>query len=192
VDRGDSSFDVRRSFSAALTYDLPWLRGWSVSGIFRARAGFPITVNGVNSYFPPGEETRPDLVASQPVWIADPNAPTGVELNRAAFAMPAALQPGTLGRNAIPGLGMSELDLAIQREFRIKDRLKAQLRLETFNTLNHPNFGNPDTFLGDPGFGKPATMLDQFLGAGGPASGLAPALQIGGPRSIQLAVRFRF
>jgi hypothetical protein len=192
VDRGDSSFDVRRAFSAALTYDLPWLRGWSVSGIFRARSGFPITVDGVNSYFPPGEETRPDLVAGQPVWIADPNAPTGVELNRAAFIMPAALQPGTLGRNAIPGFGMSELDLAIQREFVFKDRLRMQLRLETFNTLNHPNFGNPDTFLGDPGFGKPATMLDQFLGAGGPASGLAPALQIGGPRSLQLAVRFRF
>jgi hypothetical protein len=87
---------------------------------------------------------------------------------------------------------MSQLDLALQRQFTITERLKAQLRIETFNTFNHPNFGNPDTFLGDPGFGRPTTMLDQFLGAGGPASGLAPALQIGGPRSLQIAVRFRF
>jgi len=192
IDRGDSSFDVRRAFSALLMYDLPRLNGWSLSAIFRARTGFPLTVNGIDSYFPPGEETRPDVVAGQPIWIADPNAPTGVELNRAAFVMPAQLVPGTLGRNAIPGFGMSQLDFALQREFAVRDRVKAQLRLETFNTLNHPNFGNPDAFLGDPGFGKPASMLDQFLGAGGPASGLAPVLQIGGPRSLQLAVRFRF
>jgi hypothetical protein len=192
VDRGNSSFDVRRAFSTALVYDLPYLRGWSLSAIFRARTGFPLTVNGIDSYFPPGEETRPNLATGQPIWIADRNAPLGVELNRAAFFMPTEFVPGTLGRNAIPGFGMSQLDLAIQREFLIRDRLKAQLRLETFNTLNHPNFGNPDTFLGDPGFGKPASALDQFLGAGGPASGLAPVLQIGGPRSLQLAVRFRF
>jgi hypothetical protein len=192
VDRGDSSFDVRRAFSAALMYDLPHLRGWSLSTIFRARTGFPLTVNGIDSYFPAGEETRPNLVAGQPIWIGDPNAPGGIELNRAAFAMPPQLVPGTLGRNAIPGFGMSQLDLALQREFTVCDRVKAQLRLETFNTLNHPNFGNPDAFLGDPGFGKPSSMLDQFLGAGGPASGLAPVLQIGGPRSLQLAVRFRF
>jgi hypothetical protein len=87
---------------------------------------------------------------------------------------------------------MSQLDLGLQRQFAFSDRWKAQLRIETFNTLNHPNFGNPDAFLGDPTFGRPVTMLDQFLGAGGPASGLAPALQIGGPRSVQIAVRFRF
>jgi hypothetical protein len=197
VDRGDSSFDVRRAFSAALMYDLPHLRfryltGWSLSTIFRARTGFPLTVNGIDSYFPHGEETRPNLVSGPPIWIADRNAPLGVELNPAAFAMPVQFVPGTLGRNAIPGFGMSQLDLAIQREFVIRERLKVQLRLETFNTLNHPNFGNPDTFLGDPGFGKPASTLAQFLGAGGPASGLAPVLQIGGPRSLQLAVRLRF
>jgi hypothetical protein len=198
VDRGNSSFDVRRSFAAALTYDLPslsrgsLLKGWSASGIFTARTGFPITVYGINSYFPAGDETRPDLLPDQPVWISSAGAPEGRMLNRAAFAMPDAFEPGTLGRNAIPGFGMSQLDLAIQRQFSLSDRWKAQLRIEAFNTLNHPNFGNPDAFLGDPTFGKPVTMLDQFLGAGGPSSGLAPALQIGGPRSVQLAVRFRF
>ena len=193
VDRGNSSFDIRQSFSAALTYDLPaFLRRWSVSGIYTARTGFPITVYGLNSYFPPGDETRPDLLPDQPIWISSSNAPGGRILNRAAFAMPDAFAPGTLGRNAIAGFGMSQLDLSLQRQFSLSERWKAQLRIEAFNTFNHPNFGNPDSFLGDPSFGKPVTMLDQFLGAGGPSSGLAPALQIGGPRSLQLAVRFRF
>jgi hypothetical protein len=35
-------------------------------------------------------------------------------------------------------------------------------------------------------------MLDQFLGSGGPANGLTPALQIGGPRAAQIALRLRF
>jgi hypothetical protein len=129
---------------------------------------------------------------NQPIWISSSNTPEGRVLNRAAFAMPDAFAPGTLGRNAIAGFGMSQLDLSLQRQFSLSDRWKAQLRIEAFNTFNHPNFGNPDSFLGDPSFGKPVTMLDQFLGAGGPSSGLAPALQIGGPRSVQLAVRFRF
>ena len=69
-----------------------------------------------------------------------------------------SLKPGTLGRNAIPGFGMSELDLAIQREFVIRDRLKAQLRLETFQHVElHPNFGNPDArFWAILDFEKPA------------------------------------
>jgi hypothetical protein len=201
VDKGDSNFDIRLSFSAALTYDLPWFahgwlhsgsRDWSLSGIYTARTGFPITVYGLNSYFPAGDETRPDLVTGQPLWIPAVNVPEGRMLNTAAFSMPSAFLPGTLGRNAIPGFGMSQLDLALQRQFSLSERWKAQVRLEAFNTLNHPNFGNPDAFLGDPTFGRPLTMLDQFLGAGGPSSGLAPVLQIGGPRSVQAAVRFRF
>jgi hypothetical protein len=158
VDRGNSSFDIRRSFSAALTYDLPslsgqvygWVhdstRGWALSGIYIARTGFPITVYGLNSYLPPGEETRPNLVAG-PIWIPVANVPEGRILNRAAFVMPSAFMPGTLGRNSIAGFGMSQLDLAIQRQFALSERWKAQVRIETFNTLNHPNFGNPDGFL---------------------------------------------
>jgi len=200
TDRGSSSFDIRRSFSAALTYDLPSLSGWmyratrdwSLNGIFLARTGFPVTVYGLNSYFPPGEETRPNLIAGEPLWIPAANDPEGRALNRAAFAMPDAFVPGALGRNSIAGFGMAELDMSVQRQFALSERWKAQVRMEAFNALNHPNFGNPDGFLGDPTFGRPVSMLDQFLGAGGPSSGLAPALQIGGPRSVQLAVRFRF
>jgi hypothetical protein len=51
IDRGSSDFDVRHSFSAAVTYDVPILpvkrvagavlRDWSVDAIFRARARRP-------------------------------------------------------------------------------------------------------------------------------------------------------
>jgi hypothetical protein len=191
IDRGNSTFDVRRSFSAAFTASPRGWKGWSAHGLLLARTGFPLTVMALDPSLPFGLESRPDLVAGQAVWMADPGAPGGRRLNSAAFAASSLAQPGTLGRNAILGFGMSQLDLAVQREFRLRDRLTTQLRVEGFNVLNHPNFGNPDSFLTDPTFGRAGSMLNQFLGTGGPSMGLVPAFQMGGPRSMQIALRFR-
>jgi len=191
IDRGNSTFDVRRGFSTAFTASPHGWRGWSLDGIFRARTGFPLTVTALDPRLAFGLESRPDLIAGKPVWIADSQAPGGRFLNPTAFAPSSLPLPGTLGRDAITGFGMWQLDAAVQREFRIRDRIGTQLRVEAFNVFNHPNFGNPDAFLSDPTFGRAGSMLNQFLGTGGPSTGLVPAFQIGGPRSIQVALRFR-
>src|SRR5262249_6661794 len=155
------------------TSDLPGrrfaLRGWALAGILRARTGFPITVNGLSPLIPRGEQSRPDLVVGEPLWLADENAPAGRRLNPSAFVMPADVRPGMLARNSISGFGMMQLDLSLQRQFAIGGRAQALLRIESFNVSNHPNFGNPDSFLGSPSFGRTVSMLDRFLGSGGPA-----------------------
>ena len=70
--------------------------------------------------------------------------------------------------------------------------MNAHLRLEAFNVFNHPNFGNPDTSLSSPMFGRSATMLNQFLGTGGPSSGFGfLRSRLAGPRSLQIALRLR-
>jgi hypothetical protein len=51
---------------------------------------------------------------------------------------------------------------------------------------------DPVRFVANPLFGEPASMLNLMLGSGTPASGLAPMLQVGGPRSIQVGLRLRF
>jgi hypothetical protein len=186
-DRGNSDFDVRLSASAALVYELPGLRGWSLDCIYRARSGFPFTL--LTSQL--NRLARPNLVAGQPVWIADPSAPGGRRINLNAFEPAAPGVRGTLGRNAIAGPGMAQLDVALERQFHLSEKLATQLRVEAFNAANHPNFGNPNTVLGA-GSGRSTTMLHQFLGSGSPITGLTPALQIGGPRSLQLALRLRF
>jgi hypothetical protein len=66
------------------------------------------------------------------------------------------------------------------------------LRIEAFNATNHPNFADPVKFLNSPVFGRPVSMLNLMLGTGSPGSGLAPLLQTGGPRSVQVGLRFRF
>ncbi|MBV8818311.1 MAG: hypothetical protein JO022_08125, partial [Acidobacteriaceae bacterium] len=185
VDRASSDFDVRHSFSAALSYS-GW-KGWTLDAMFRARSGFPINVLASEQYLgiPFANAFRPDLVGGQPVWV-------GGQLNSGAFAPTASGLQGTLGRNAITGFGMNQLDLALRREFAWRDAKSFELRVEAFNALNHPNFADPVRFLDSPLFGQSPSMLNYMLGSGSPGSGLTPLFQSGGARSLQLSLRFRF
>lgn len=201
-DRGSSDFDVRHAFTGAVSYTVPRLwtgspiapfaRNWAVDGILRARSGFPLTVlssenlmglSFANAY-------RPDLLPGVPVWLSGGNAPGGRVLNRAAFLSGSG--QGNLGRNSIRGFGMWQTDLALRRDFPLRDRRSLQLRLEAFNLFNHPAFADPVRYLSSTLFGQPQSMLNLMLGTGSPASGLTPILQTGGPRSLQVVLRFRF
>jgi len=54
------------------------------------------------------------------------------------------------------------------------------------------NFGNPNNDLTGPLFGRSTQALANSLGAGGANGGFNPLYQIGGPRSIQLALKVQF
>ena len=192
TDRASSDFDLRHSASAGFTVDL--IRGWQLDGMFRARTGFPITVTDSEQYIGISFASafRPDLVWGQPQWITDANAPGGRRLNPGAFRPTAGTTQGNLGRNAISGFGMSQVDLAVRREFRLTERSTLQFRAQAFNALNQASFADPVRFLDSPLFGRSTSMLNLMLGTGSPASGLAPIFQTGSPRSIQLDVRFSF
>jgi hypothetical protein len=55
-----------------------------------------------------------------------------------------------------------------------------QFRAEFFNIFNHPNFG------------RSTQTLASSLGSGGANGGLNPLYQIGGPCSIQFALKLQF
>lgn len=195
-DRGSSSFDVRHTFSAALTWDVPGpLRNWTASGIFRARTGFPVDVLTADNPFGLGFDnvTRPDLVPGMPVWLDDANAPGGRRLNAAAFRrVPLQRVQGTLGRNAITGFGMWQLDFALARQFNLSESVSLQFRADAANLLNRASFADPVRHLDNPLFGLPVSTLDLMLGSGSPRSGLSPAFQAGTPRTLQLGLRLVF
>ena len=199
-DRASSDFDARQSFTAGFSYEIPAGRraspwgGWALDGVLHARAGFPITLLNAEQFTGVSFENvfRPNLAWGQPNWIADASAPGGRRLNGAAFPAAPGSAQGNLGRNALNGFGMSQLDLAMRREFSLGERRSIQLRIEAFNALNHPNFADPVRFLASPLFGQSGSMLNLMLGTGSPGSGLAPVFQGGGARSLQIAVRFSF
>ena len=202
LDHASSDFDLRHAATAAVTYDLParpagarrLLGGWAIDALWRARTAFPITVLGNDEYesIPLANAFRPNLVWGTPLWLDDASMPAGRRINAAAFAPAKPAVQGTLGRNAIVGFGMSQLDLAVRRELRWKDHYALQFRIEAFNTLNRANFADPVRYLTSAVFGQSTSMLNVMLGTGSPGSGLSPILQSGGPRSLQLTLRFRF
>jgi len=202
IDRGSSDFDVRHSFTAALTYELPiriennfaraMLQDWSADAIFRARTATPVNSVFFNRLFGVFAVKRPNLVPGVPIYLDDPAAAGGRRINRSAFVAPPINQQGALGRNSLRGFPVSQLDFSLRRQFKFTERYRLQFRADFFNLFNHPNFGNPPTLLDFPPFGESIQMLGQSLGSGGIEAGFSPLYQIGGPRSIQLALKLQF
>jgi len=126
-----------------------------------------------------------------PLYVADPNAGGGWIINKAAFSIPASGQ-GDLGRNALRGFGASQVDFTLQRRFALSERFSLQASADMFNIFNHPNFGSPVNYLTSPLFGQSTQTLNNYLGSGGQSGGLNPLYQIGGPRSVQLALKLQF
>jgi len=202
LDRGNSSFDVRQSFSGAFTYSIPSVknskalsyvtRDWSLEGIVVARTGFPFTVvTPLNSLQGTIVQGRPNIVAGQPLWILDNTVPGGRIVNVNAFVSAPAGQQGNEGRNIIPGFGLTQVDLSMARKFPLGEKMSVQFRADAFNVLNHPNFANPtNPFFITPttstNFLKSTQMLSRGLG------GLNQLFQQGGPRSFQFSLRLTF
>jgi Carboxypeptidase regulatory-like domain/TonB dependent receptor len=212
-NRGDSSFDIRNAFTAGVTYEVPvprWnrfsntlLHGWSAESFVLARSAPPVDLGDINfSALNSGIaiNIRPDLLPGRPLYLYGPQYPGGKAFNPSAFTAPPAdpntgnpLRQGSLGRNALRGFGAEQWDFAVHREFPIRDVWKLQFRAEMFNVLNHPNFGPPNGELGSAGFGLSSQTLNQSLSNGNlGAGGFSPLYQIGGPRSIQLALKLTF
>jgi hypothetical protein len=225
TDRGPSDFDVRHSFSAAVTYDVPapgsqllsaLFGRWSTDVIFLARTATPLNLTGNRDIGFGTFGVRPDLVPGVEIWIDDATAPGGKRINNVrsttnpnqvgAFAVPRELRQGTLGRNALRGFGFQQVNFDMRREFAITEKLKLQFRAEFFNLFNRPNFADPNVNLGSTNaagtlnpnalFGQPAAMLNRGLSdsvSGGTLGGNVFNLyQIGGPRSIQFALRLQY
>jgi hypothetical protein len=190
-DRGPSNFDVRHTFQTGATAELP--RQWQLSGVLRARTAFPIDILNTRNFFGLAfDNSRPHLADGQPVWIGDAAAPGGRRINPRAFLTPGAGAQGTLGRNALRGNGLAQLDLALQRRFLLPNESSVRLRIEAFNVTNTPTFADPVRYLNHPLFGQSTSLADLMLGAGSPLSGLTPAFQPAGARTLQLSVGFSF
>lgn len=197
--RGNSDFDVRHNAQAGLSWDIAAAghhdfvhfvtSGWGFDGRLFLRTGFPVPVNGnfvnnpaTNTYY----YTGVNLVQGQPVYLYGAEYPGGRIVNRAAFTSAPSGVTGDAPRNFVRGFGEQQVNLAARRSFDLRGRLALQFRAETFNLLNHPNFGYIDSALTDATFGQATMMLDHSLGT------MAAQYQQGGPRSMQFALKVVF
>jgi hypothetical protein len=199
AQRGNAAFDVRHVFAAAATYDMPApgnsllaraiLGHWSIDTSVHARAALPtdlvarIQINPTDGSL---LNVRPNVNPGVPFYIDDPTVPGGRRINSAAFTIPPDGQSGNFGRNQVRGLGAWQVDLASRRQFKLTEKLNLQFRAEAFNLFNHPNFGGIQTDLTAANFGQAQNMLNRQLG------GISQLYQMGGPRSLQFALKVIF
>jgi hypothetical protein len=178
------------------------LGDWSTENFLLARSAPPVDLQDLD-FFELGAgiytNIRPDVAPDQPQYLYGSEYPGGKAFNPAAFTNPPAdpvtgspLRQGNLGRNALRAFGATEWDFAVHRDFPLGETRKLQFRAEIFNLLNHPNFGPPASGFGGAGFGTATEMLGQSLSSGSLSGGLNPIYQIGGPRSVQFALKFFF
>jgi len=214
-NRGPSDFDTRDAFSTGLTYTVPSakisafantiLSRWSLDSVVQARSALPVNVyySAFNALLNASADVRPDVIPGLPPYLYGPQYPGEKALNPGAFTSPPTdangnpIRQGTLGRNSLRGFGAAQWDFSVHRDFPIHESLKLQFRAEMFNLLNHPNFAPPVADLGspqtiNPQFGRSTQMLAQSLGGNVGSGGFDPLYQLGGPRSIQLALKLTF
>ena len=92
--------------------------------------------------------------------------------NPAAFAQPASGTLGNLGRSNIPGPGFYGVDMALSRNFKIREKMNLEARGEAFNLSNSFRAGPVTVGRNSPQFGQILTALD--------------------PRIMQVALKFVF
>ncbi|MGH9661113.1 MAG: hypothetical protein ACRD96_21375, partial [Bryobacteraceae bacterium] len=158
ADKGLSDFDVRHRMVGSFLWEIPgpragaakwFLGGWQTNGIYTATAGTPFTVtNGQDRALSGAGTQRPDLAGN-------PHLDTGRSrqdllakyYEPSAFQLPAVGSYGNTGRNILIGPGRWNLDFALFKTFRPRERWVVQYRWEMFNAFNHANLLNPRSNL---------------------------------------------
>ena len=194
---GSTNQDIRHTLTMNWVYQLPFgdgqkhartgvlshlLGGWNVSGLLQARTGRPLTisVNRGTADLPDGNNSsqRPDVVPGVSPIPANQHPGQWLDIN--AFAVPARGTWGNVGRNTLRGPGLAQLDLALQRRFRVSGARNFEVRIEAFNALNRQNLGNPNTNISSGvAFGQITGPLNNTYGTGT-------------ARQMQLMVRFNY
>jgi hypothetical protein len=146
-ERGRSDFDIGHSFAGSflwsprLSHHL-LLRDWQLSGTGTIYTGQPFTPKVANFNYTNGEASRPDRIGNG----ALPNPTIDQWFDRTMFPVVplASYRFGSSGRNTLDGPGTMMINMSVSRRVTLRESMTLQLRLESFNLPNHPNFNLPE------------------------------------------------
>ena len=191
-----AGFDREHTFSLNYVWTLPTLSrynqlvkqtlgGWEFSGITRFWSGFPLSVLSPNTN--PGTldgGARADYLGGQ----VKPDNPTWQQyFDPFVFARPVDGTLGNTGRNFFRGPGINQWDISLFKNFNFTEKMRLQIRLETFNTFNHTQFAGVNTSI------YPANPGDIVTaGANGTVGTSGQVNSTREPRNVQLGAKFYF
>jgi hypothetical protein len=173
LDYGPSDFDVPQRFVLSYVYNLPVGRGkhflgtmnkvadaaiggWELTGVTTFQKGFPFSVAC--------NDTLGLLLTftQRCNEVGDPGSAHNLTgwFNTAAFTQPLPGQFGDSGRNILREPGINNWDIGLDKTFAFTERVRFQLRLETFNSFNHADYGLDP---GQPGVGPGQSAVDNVI-----------------------------
>ena len=201
-DKGYSAFNVPARFVASVLYELPFgagkrfanqggvanqvVGGWQLSSIWTTQSGLPMNLqSGYDAVNQSGYgEIRPNATGQDP-YLPSGQRSTAQWFNIAAFAPPAPGTYGNLSRNRLMGPTNTFWDLALLKNFRIREGHTLQFRFEGFNAANHVPLGLPNLNWG----GNRATPTPSFGTITAPSG---PGTNPNKMRQLQLALKYNF
>jgi hypothetical protein len=190
LDRSISAHDIPHSLAVTYLYELPlgtgrrfggalhplldgFVGGWSLSGIFKMDSGFPLNFTAPNNSNSFGGGQYPNISDRKQLKLAEPTIERW--FNTSVFSQPAPFTFGNTPRwvGEVRSGRNNNMDLALMKSFRMREKLRLQLRGEFFNAFNRNRFAAPNRTLGNNAFGQVLSSIN-------------------GPREIQLALRATF
>ena len=193
VNYGNADYDIRHQFSADYVYTPSFhfdnkfvgqvVNGWQWSGKINWRSGLPFSVTDSNTalgnyngsllatQIGPGGQTSCGSGAALTPGNGTPCLNANAFLNTAPCPGPCYSGLSSQDRNQFRGPHYFDFDMALFRTFNIREGMKLAVGLQAFNVFNHPNFGLPDSGVGDQYFGlitgmvgTPTSPYGNFLG----------------------------
>ena len=173
--------DPQHRFVGAATVELPFgrgrkwgsdmsggldaiLGGWQVSGIYTYYSGVPLVFTGT-------------MVAPQSVEKIGENGADKYWFDVTGFARQPAYtrrsNPWTF--DGLTGPSYSNLDLTLQKTFKLNRRFRLQVRMDAFNALNGMNWADPNLTITASDFGRTNAQESGYFG-----------------RQLQYAIRLEF
>ena len=181
-DRGSGALDRRHIFNANYVYRLPFftsqgsnralraiLGGWEFSGITVAQTGVPVNNGNGLSYNGKDKLGLGGVPRNRPDQVAPVHYPHTVDawFSTSSFAAPLAPWEGGTNqgygnarKDAVVGPGLFNFNLSLFKTIPITERVKFELRFESFNAFNHTEFLGVDTGTTDKNFGHVTTTYD--------------------------------
>jgi hypothetical protein len=192
-ERSVASYNTPQTLVISYVYELPFgpgkalanqggalgaiVGGWQVNGSTLFQSGSPLQVTGGNSNGSMAGTGRPNWNGQNPTISGQDMSNEGRVryFDTSAFSLNAPFTFGNAPR-IMPNLygpGAANFDISLFKNAKIRERYRLQFRAEAFNAFNRVQFGNPNTTITSPQFGRITTQANL-------------------PRDFQLALRLLF
>lgn len=184
LNYSNADYDVRHNFSANYVWQIPShsqglmdrvLGGWTLSGTFFTRSGYPFTVVNSGAGFSNGTGYAVGY-SPLPIFLGGSNNCSGHSqttpcLDLTQFNSTTSTF-GQTKRNFFRGPHYFDTDFSVLKSFKITETVGFGVGANMYNVLNHPNFANPNHDMSGGSFGMstlttepPTSPYGAFVGS---------------------------